>query len=706
MPFHFAYRQVIFLLGMTVLLPPVYADEPEFVQHTPADRDSFFYIADPLPHIEAAVESVAFARLSEVVNGMAPSPMPEPEQILSQLQLGTAYIPTEIAVTTTGKEISTFGRLMRIFVLMSLCEGAIEAEEQDELPSLHEELAEQLKKMQIHSSDLWLNFRSPIPAAIVYGQATALATQWESQGIAEVEFDEGIHLKLTAKSWLEDEFTAKYFMHAMDVTESLDSPGAVTLAQATMQLKLSVHLQQHGNAIRLSIGDEAPEDQNSAASTANSKDSSEAAAGLFGDLNGTDDSLLVAGRYEVQALRSEITSAAELWKKWKGTPVGDATQALDTDDFMGDLKDMVQALKVAGDAGSFVIYADNGLRGTWTEFGVPDSPTLKESGLLNLLPDSQGIVSASSMISLGQSLSDMLSQFESRLATKSLQYELSGRQLQAEMTDMMSEFYYQKLTEFRRLVKTDAVNSFAPPLASIMDVNGTISELAISFEGEQGSNELVLRNLQCPRFAVIGRFKPGKDVRSLVGEIWKSFYNGVSQENFDFEAIVADSTKLQHPAWFFTSEWQTSLPQGLRVSAGGIEPHFFIIDEQWFVFSTNPEFSREILAESKNSESRISLPANVTGFGRVPMRVAADSIRAAADGIARIVADPDNIVLTGFELERFQRMIQSEQGQRFGLLSGLEFVSTVVEIMDSVSWESTVLNRNCRTEFRVEFPEF
>lgn len=686
-------RRAVFLLGVVAAIQPVIADEPEFLRHTPSNRDSFFYIADPLPHLQSALESVAFERLTDVVNGMGPSPMPNAEVISARLKQGAAYIPTEIAVTTTGSEIGGFGRMFHVGLLVALCGGAIETEQTKALSDLHKALATELRKLKFDSTDVWLNFRSPIPAAILFGQATGLAAYLESEGLAEADFTDGIMVTVSAQSWIPDQLTALYFLREMDVIDDLDSSSAKKIANAAMKLKVSFHLRQHGKALRLTLGDVPAA-------------SEEANADVFDGLVGPDETLLMSGRYQLAELRQEVRHVNDLWGQWKGSDIGDAVQAWDTDDFLNDLGSIEETLRMAGDEGRFVVYGDSGIRGQWTEFGVPDSPTLAESGLLDVLPDSEGFLSASSMKSLGVSLSDMLSQFESRLATNSLKYEMTGRQQQAEMTNWLETYYYGKMSDFRRLIKVDAVAAFEPPVATMMDARGSIAELHLTFQGEQGPNELLMKDLQCPRLAVIGGLKAGKDVRSLVGDIWKTFYNGVSQEEFDFETIIDDHDRLGHPAWFFTSDWQFSLPSEVKISAQGFEPHFFVIDDRWFVFSTSPGLSKEILKTSAQPTRASSIPGQLTGFGRVPMRTFAEMLRTATDGLARVVADDGNIVLTGRELSQFRQVLRNEQGKRLGALAGLEFFSTLIEVVEHCSWESRLTEKTCTTDFRLEFPEF
>ncbi|MEP3481220.1 MAG: hypothetical protein ABJZ55_18415 [Fuerstiella sp.] len=691
----FVVTFVLFFVFCLVSAGPTFAGdgEPRFIQHTPGDRNTFFYVSDPLPHLETAVQSTAFARFKDVINGMARAPMPESEEVLGQLKSAAAYIPTEVAMTTTADEVARISKLFHAGLLMSLCEAAIELDEDQSLALLQQQMATQISELQFNSTDIWLDFRTPIPAAIVYGQAVSFASSWAADGLVEVDFTDGIQLKAAAKNWLVDEEITAEVLTEFGVVDDTNTQGAKALAKAVLGLNISVRLRQYGNAMHLTLGESGSE-------TTTAENS------VFDGLVGPDPSIVLSGRYQTAEFRKGLEAIQEVWGEWKDKPIGVTVARWDTDGLLTDLDDVVRTLNLTGDAGTLLVRAQDGLQGTLTEVGVPEFQKLAESGVLQLLPETNGVVSTSTMTSLGIMLSNSMSRVEERMATNSLKYEFSGRQAQLQMANRMEEFYYKNLSEFRRLVKTVAVGKFTAPIASIMDANGKVSELSLSFKGAQGRNDLIVGDLQCPRLAMIGGFQAGSDVQKLVADIWKSFYNGLNQDQFEFNAIVADSNRLGQTAYFFTSEWQSNLPSEVRFSASGIEPHYFFVDEKWFVFSTSIDLSQEILRAAKDASRRAAVPGHLTAYGHIPSNALAELFRSGIDAMARLAADQDGIVLTGLELEAFQQQLVFQQGMRNGAFSVLETFSSVLEIFDDVSWESQVKDKTCTTNFSVTFPEF
>lgn len=674
-------RYCLTLLAITAVSgTPVVADEPAFLQHTPNDRSLVMYIPDPLPHLLRTARSPGF---QQVITQMFQGQLGGPDTSTWEATLTDSvapYLPTEIVFSLNGEATDNLSRLFRIMLHVGLCNGAIEAAADEDFDQLQQVLIDEFGRWKLEGIDLWVNFRTPLPAALIFGQGNSLAASlFDVEGVEVTHEGQSIRLQAELGKFYDEE-TLKYLLLEFGVVTDFDSAGTKALAAAVARLNIDVTLQMVGSAIQLRFGHVAEFEPLDAAS--------------LGELWNTDPSLVFFASYRMQNFLDRVQSIVGEWEKWEPTATGKATRELDEEDLLGDLSNIVRMVGQSSLDGASRLQWNDELDLVLHEYRVPQADDLTELPVSNFVPATGDIVMASSTVSIADQWNNQLSQFEDRLASNSMKYEMTGRTEQAEITEQMTVFYYQKLRTFRQLVKERSYDVFQPPTITIADGRGTIRRLSAHFRIEDEQNRFAMNNLAVPRVAVIGRLQEGADGGRLMEQIWAAFLDGVMPEDIQgLQLVESVDYGLGCPTFAFSGEWQEELPNQVRVTAqGDMTPHYFTLPDGLFVLSSSAELSRAIVAAGNGSGPRFELPASDTqlvGFGMVPGISMAQISGTLTSLFDYIMDEQSDLEVEGETLTFGRTMLAADQNfynTMQGLFSSLTLACSSV---DSIRWQTT-----------------
>ena len=657
-----------------------FAEEPQFLQHTPNDRSVVVYVADPLPHLIRTAQSPGFQR---VVTEMFQGPLGavDTSTWVPTLEDSVApYLPTEIAFSLNHGAIDDLSRLFRIALHVGLCNGALEAEQADDFKKIQQVLTEEFGQIQLRGLDVWINFRTPLPAALAFGQANTLAAQmFDVDGVEITHAGQSIRLQ-SQLGKIYDEETLLFFLAEFGVVADLESPGSVALAQAVGQLNIDVSFRMVGNAVQLRVGDAGEFEPLSGES--------------LGELWNSDASTLFFASYQMQSFLDQIRQTVGEWDKWAATPTGQATADLDTEDLLGDLKNIVRMVGQSSLDGATRLQWKDDLTLSLHEYRVPEADALNERPIVRWIPDTGDIVSATTTFSIADQWNNQLTQFEDRLATNSMKYEMTGRTQQAEMTEQMTQFYYQQMKEFRRLVKEESYSVFRPPTVTLADGRGTISRLSAAFSLGDEPSAIAMNNLTVPRMAVIGRLQPNADPDQLLQQIWGSFLQAVLSEEMAGVELVHDvDYGLDRPTRAFGGEWQQDLPNDVRITLeGDMRPHYFTLPDGLFVFSSSSELSRAIVAAGGDAAQRLEIPAadeRLVSFGLMPGISMAQMSGSLTSLLDYVMDEESDLELEGETLQAGRSVLAADQAFYTSIRSLFSSLTLACASVDTIRWTTT-----------------
>ncbi|MCR9201626.1 MAG: hypothetical protein NXI04_23530 [Planctomycetaceae bacterium] len=656
------------------------ADEPEFLQHTPNDRSLVMYVPDPLPHLLRTAKSPGFQR---VITRMFQGQLGGPDTSTWEPTLNNSvapYLPTEIVFSLNDQATTNLSRLFRMMLHVGLCNGAIEADASEDFDKLQQVLIAEMGQWKLEGIDLWVNFRTPLPAALVFGQANSLtASLFDVEGVEVTHQGQSIRLQSQLGNFY-DEQTLQFLLLEFGVATDLDSEGTSALGAAVAKLEIDVTVQMVGNAIQLRFGHVA--------------DFEPLRGESLGELWTTDPRLVFFASYRMQGFLDSVAGIVKEWEKWEPTATGKATTQLDEEDLLGDLSNIVRMVGQSSLDGASRLEWNDDLELVLHEYGVPTADSLTTLPITKFVPATGDIVMASSTYSVADQWNSQLTQFEDRLASNSMKYELTGRLQQAEMNEQMTVFYYQKLRKFRQLVKERSYDVFRAPTITIADGRGTIRRLSARFHIDEESSGFAMNDLSVPRVAVMGRLQEGADAETLMKDVWRAFLEGVMPEDITgLQLVESVDYGLGCPTFAFSGEWQEELPNDVRIMLeGDMMPHYFTLPDGLFVLSSSSELSRAIVAAGNGSGERFDLPASedqLVGFGVIPGISLAQISGTLTSLFDYVMDEQSDLELEGETLQIGRTMLAADQNfydTMQGLFSSLTLACASV---DSIQWQST-----------------
>jgi len=590
------------------------------------------------------------------------------------------YLPTEIVFSLNDEATENLARLFRIMLHVGLCNGAMEADASADFEKLQQVLTTELGRWKLEGIDLWINFRTPLPAALAFGQANSLAASlFDVDGVNVTHEGQSIRLQSQLGNFY-DEQTLAFLLLEFGVVVDIDSASTKALAAAVAPLNIDVTLQMVGNAIQLRFG--------------HVEEFESLRAESLGELWTTDPSLVFFASYRMQGLLDGVTDLVKEWEKWEPTATGKATKQLDAEDLLGDLSNIVRMVGQSSLDGASRLEWNENLELVLHEYGVPTADSLTNLPITNFVPATGDIVMASSTISIADQWNSQLTQFEDRLASNSIKYEMTGRAQQAEMTEQMTAFYYQKLRKFRQLVKEQSYEVFRAPTVTIADGRGTIRRLSARFHIDEEPNGFAMNNLSVPRVAVMGRLQEGANAEKLMTDIWGAFLEGALPDDSKGLLLVESvDYGLGCPTFTFSGEWQEELPNDVRITLeGDMMPHYFTLPDGLFVFSSSTELSRAIVAAGNGSGERFQLPASdsqVVGFGVIP-GISLAQISGTLTSLFDYVMDEQSDLELEGETLTFGRTLLAADQNFYNTMQGLfSSLTLACASVDAIQWQST-----------------
>lgn len=573
------------------------AQQPAFLNETPKDRVVVVYINDLMPHIERTLKSEAIGELIQTLSETTPNgSQTTAEEMLSQVkQKASVFIPTEIAITISTDGLAQFARLIRMAVSMGLCNGAIAAENGDALQTMQADFLKEVRQLTLNDIDIWVNFRTPLPAGLAFGQLASIVSGLKASGMIEADWDgaSGVHIKgVLEKAASPDEMP--YYLREFGLVDNVTSKAAKDISASLCALSLECSVTTVGNALRISFGPNSDADDRRLVTED------------LGELWEFGPELIAYMKYDAEAFCERCIETLELWNRWESTAVGQETSKLDDEDLLGSLRDVVRQIQQGSGIGEFAAsWKNDRMSFTAIAEDVDPIPTLEESQILDFLPSQPGLFHTTTVESLADFLSNRLAEFEDRLARKSLQYDLAGKTQQSEMAERITRTYYGGLGKFRKLIKEEAFLHFQPPYLAIMNSHGKVDSVKVSFQVDGESNEISGKNVPFLHCAVVGRLQQKRDIDGFPEQLWREFLEGISAVDLPEKAVtkVVD-LGLGVETHAFVGDWQELLPNGIRVSIeGGAQPHYFRPQGDWFAFSTSPKLSKQLLESHRSSSA-------------------------------------------------------------------------------------------------------
>lgn len=665
---------------VSMLLLPSFsrADDPEFLDHTPNDRCVVIYIPDLLPHVIRTAESPGYQRLFSQMFARQLGESDTSTWVPYIQQSVAPYLPTEVAISLSEGAIDNFSRLIRIGLHMGLINGAAVAEEAEDFDVIQNILLEESRALNIEGLDVWVNFRSPLPAALAFGQVNQIAASMFNVDGVEVSYEgESIRFQARLNQFFDNETLQILLMEFGVITEA-ETENSSSLVSAVGRWQLDLSFRKVGNAVQIRLGEIA-------------EDETMLTAESLGELWNDEPNVVMFANYQANSLLDELQKITDEWHKWESKATGKATRAIDTDDLIGDLTSAIRVFENSSMNGTARIEWNDHIEMVIHEYDVRSVAALSALPIMNYIPHTNDIIIASSTVSIADQWNAQLSRFEERMARNSLKYELKGQLIEAQATDDILTAYYGKLKRFRTLIKEDAYEVFQPPTIVLADGRGSIERLSASFTVEEETNSVVAKNLAFPRFAVVGKLRTGAKPGTLLQQIWTSFLGGLLEtDSEDLITVQKTDLGLNLPTYAFTNDWQKSLPYDIQTRLeGDTILHYFTLPNELFVLSNSSELSRAIVDAGSQQTPRLEMPAdaeNVVGFGRMPGISMAQMFETVASLFEYIMDDSSDLQLEGNTLIfGRQRLIQNRQfyDELASLFAG---VTMAFASIDNVQW--------------------
>lgn len=683
------------------------AEEPKPAwQELPGDWSTRLIISDPLPHLRrmlgsetlrktltegtlakfleesqqrvAAGDGRGLSGLAELLGSGNARQNLDPKTWLSAIEGRAAFIPEEIVLAVPDGAGAAVGDWFQAILLWQLTPPAVRLN--DRAGELQEAVVQLLRRAKLPRLTVRVRFRDPALPNLVFAQAKALVQQLVPADWQTTVEERGLGIKQRLGALYQDDV-----LQSMMVALGLASEGDDKLhamSQAAGKLELELWLEQAGNDLVVTLGERLKNQQLTRKE--------------LGPLWSDDDGQVLFTTWRFAGFKQRIHDSAALLKRFSDAPVGKAAAQADENDFLGTLRRMDERLARTADSGAASLTLDSSLElRAITEGAAPVRP-LSGSPVLKLIPKDVEQVSLTMVDSLGSSLVAMLDNFEDRLETRSLQYDLSGKASLASQLQKLRTYYYGEMEDVRRLVFDKGPKVFEPPLAILFGASGQIERLRLTLHSDDTRQTIELHDVPSPEYAMIAAARDIDAATHFIAELAERLRGhlrgGAADEGETPEPRPID-VGLGVPTFGFGPLGSSSTggddeEQSWRVEVeGDVLPHYFA-QERFVVVSTSVRLSKAILAAGRRPANRLKLPRSDSGeliaYGRCPADLFARLIEQIASW-GEALADENKATIEGDLFESFRPTVEtSETLSRF--LAGL---AEIVRLVDRAEWQTS-----------------
>lgn len=611
-PKHLTYTLPVFSIAMllSVLSSPSVAnpldeETPEFHQYIAEDRASFLYLSDLAPVIQRFLESDAGTK---IVNTMSRGSQDAGDLLQSFESEAIDFIPDQLCIAMSNKSVAGISRAIPLGMAMGLSVGAVQSGETDALDELHPKLLESLKSLKLEQMDIWVRFRSEtVPTVIEAGLDELASGLGEDSGVKLEYVDGEMNMTARVRDFMPPQLLIGT-LFAMGLSDDLSDPDLKEASELIGDLELLMRIQRIDSAFLIRIGGLEPESEKHLALDA-------------GELWKDEESQLAFMRYDVAEMSAAVNEAQAMWEKYAETPVGAAVREMDKEDLIGDLQDVVRQLGTSKVRGELRVNLAEHLTIDGWEAGYDKVKTIRESELPSFIPKSAITWVLATETSLADTVQDYLSNFEDQMANRSLQEQMGTRR-SAISFESLSEQYYEKMGEFRQIVRNDLRGVLVAPTAFVCSNDREPLSVEVRFFDLSDNNTVTLKDIPVPRLAMISRMAEDKDVGAVIQKAQVTLMKA-----FDMDGDVAlwEKTQIEgldYPAYTWSGAWQKGrLPKDLEVHCDGeCRPHCLVLPDGWLILSTSETLTREICEAQKDESKRhkfseAQLKASEIGFG-------------------------------------------------------------------------------------------
>lgn len=634
---------------------------PGFLNHFGPEHTTILYVHDPLPHVKKVLHDpdirrlVRDGRLGRILSGARPGAAgaagADPVDAWPTVEAASPWIPREVAIGLSDQSMQQFDRLVRVFLVGGLCAGATEADEKAGAGvhgKLLDDFAANITELRVPPMRIYVRFRAARDAQALMGilQFQLRASFPNQKGLDVAEDGLSIKLRMSLGDLLDKEVLLQ-LMEDAGVLGDAEQAKTEAIAATAAKLPLEATCRLVGDAMILDIGAEPPAPVPPAAAAAAKSGLN---AGQLGDLFVPEPELLVWSRWDFKVLKQAAGQWIDLWTKWEATPVGRALADIDTDGSIGDLKLMAGQLRSMADRGALRLRYKDGLRATMREEGTPAATAIAGSSVLSLVPNDAEAFGISGASNLGEALSYLLMQVESRMDLQALkEWDRPGK-MQA-----MSDDYYTKFKQFRGLMHDIAPTKFKPPFGWVASTRGKVDSFRLKVMDGGPEQKMEGRDLPVMEFAMIGAAPDVQESRATIEKIWtrlaEDSWAAAGKKAPLPKAVEQADLGLGVPTWALRGQWLIGLlPEEYKASLemqGDIEAHVFVVDDM-VVLSTSPKLSKRMLAaRTEKKIGRLAIAdQQMVGRTWIGREVIGGYFTQAGDWIAMFVRGMDEPVRT------------------------------------------------------------
>jgi hypothetical protein len=664
-----------------------------FLRQVSTDHDNLLFVGDLLPHLERlfSSDSLREVMLHGKIKGLFGTPL-DPRHALAKLDQGDRFIPTEVVAAMPARSLDQLAQFAHAGLLVGLCTGAVEVGEEqgdNDLAKLQKELLTVAKELGVPKMTVWVRFRDDaIPGMLLTLVRQGLADIEERDGVEVLNHANAFGVKATLGDLISPAQISLTLL-LMGAAKDFQDPNTLKIGEALAELELEIWLERRDGGLRLTVGPRPAE--------------SVYDVDALGELWQPDRSMVAFARWNVASFRDRLSNVLDTWKAWEETPTGRATSQFDTEDILGDLKLLLRQMEQSGRSGELRLNVGDSIEAMVRTVGQAPALPLRESPLLEFVPKDAEVLILNTAGSLADHWSNRLSYFEDRLATKTLQYDLSGKTQQAELGEKATQFYYARLSDFRKLIHQESHRVFEPPVGILVASQGKIKRLGIEFDAPEDTvNRIIVEDAPMLEYAVVGRLRHPERSCQFLGQVWKSLLASFLPDP-PVNLTTSKDLGLGVETYVFPGDFWQKVQGNVRVTVeGDLLPHYFV-SSGWFVFSTSPRLSRKILAAKRDADRRFQLPADgnspVIAYGRVPSTTMAAYVEYFGVFIHDFFLRRGTITLEG---PVFSWPPPANISQ---LSSALQGMGEIIRLVDVADWQTVQESDVRKTRFQVGFTD-
>lgn len=675
--------QISFVTVLLVAIGSATADDSSILSTLPADGQAVLLVGDPLPHLKALLhddklrEVIEHGSLGKLLRSAPQRPTNlDPALIWDMIEPQQQWIPREMAIAVPSGWERSLDQLVRAGIFVGLSQAIIDGDhagKSRQYTELQEQLVVACKQFKIPRITIYARFREPETADQLFGSLRILASQINESELKFKLTVEGTAIGINAVlgDLVEPEMIDATLL-GLGVGADAEQTQLQELRETIAALRFEAWLESVDRGLRLSVGPR-PDATSPGLTSKN-----------LGPVFRFSSKDLLFARWQIEEFKKIIDGWSRLWAKWETTAAGQKLAEWDDEDLIGDLSQLQRQIKRSAASGSLRAWTDNSsLEGILREEGAAEAVVLTGSPLARKLPSNFECLWVTGTKSLGDCAADYLSRFEDRLATKSLQYDLSGKVQQAQMAERIGRAYYDHFDKFRKLVHNEAPNAFQAPMAMLVSSDGNVRKFRAGSVVNGKRQELELKDLRVMEVAAIGRCENEEKALKLIGDLAESFVAGAlktaevnAPEKLNLVRKV--DLGLKATTYEFDTSWVNYISGEEKLDwriEGDLRLHF-LFDDGYLLMSTSPRLSKQILngslKKADSIETRLNGIDNPVAFGRIPGRTIGNFFRSLVEWVAAIGR---------------QSNARDDQVEPMRLIGGA--IGEFCELIESVNWDAS-----------------